>query len=671
MFGERGFFVTLAIILSWASGFPLAARAAQNEPVSSEVLVDLHHDPAVIANRFISIEMSMRDRRVRTISVINRRTGAVSALEGEDFILEFADGRRLSSPEFELTRTAQEAGDGAARRLVVELRHKELVVRVKTELRPSEWWATRWVEVEGGSGRLSRVHLANWEAAEVRGPLEPGNVVETLGYPQGCGQPVYVKDLFLGIAHPGADNLAARGRASCSLPAYQELAARETVRTATLLIGAGEAGGARHAFLGCLLQRRTNPWRMIILVNDWYWKEKSQPLAALRALASIKQETSLPVDSFTLDDGWDFDWDQESGIWGRLNRHRFPQGWNALQMAGRVADIQVSLWFGPIGGYDQREKRVEFGRGMGFEINGDKLCLAGTRYKKHVTESFSDWARRGMDYIKVDGFWPDCRQTNHGHPVGPGGAVAQMDALIEVFATWRQARPDLVIGYTTGSNPSPFWLEHADFVWRGGVDDSHAGAGEPFDQHTTYLDSCLQAHREAQMPIGGFVTFDIVQHRIGGNSDRVFERGFWWLAARTSLHHDWYIQADDLTLERWKMLERAARWAREHEDVFRFGRMIGGDPARGEIYGFAAYDRGHGTLALRNPSGQPKGFDGNLAEILDLPKKDAGETYVLSSVFGLTRAIEGPRRAVDPMHLDLPPFEIAIVEVTRKPADAR
>jgi hypothetical protein len=125
-----------------------------------------------------------------------------------------------------------------------------------------------------------------------------------------------------------------------------------------------------------------------------------------------------------------------------------------------------------------------------------------------------------------------------------------------------------------------------------------------------------------------------------------------------------------MSLERWKMLERAARWARAHQDVFRFGRMIGGDPARGEIYGFAAYDR-HGTLALRNPSAQSKGVDGNLAEILDLPKNEAGETYVLSSVFGQTGAIEGPRRAVDPMHLDLPPFEIAIVEVTRKPADAR
>jgi hypothetical protein len=667
MFGERGLLVTLRIILSAACSLPLAAGFAPNDPGPSQVLVDLARDPLVVANRFISIEMTVHDRHLRTASVVNRRTGAASVLEGEDFILEFAGGGRLTSPEFELRRTMREVGGVGAQRLVVELRHRDLVVRLKTELRQSEWWATRWLEIEGGSGRLSRVCLANWETAEVRGPLEPGNVVQTLGYPQGCGQPVYVKDLFLGIAHPGADNFAAGGRVSCSLPAYQDLKPRKTVRTVPLLIGAGEAGGARRAFLGCLLERRARPWRMMILVNDWYWKDKSRPLTALRALATLKQETRLPVDSFTLDDGWDFDWNGESGIWGRLNRQRFPGGWNALQTAGRGAGIQVSLWFGPIGGYEYRGKRVEFGKSVGFEINGDKLCLAGSRYKKHVIESFSAWARRGMDYVKVDGFWPDCRQADHGHPVGPGGAIAQMDALIEVFAAWRRARPNLVIGYTSGSNPSPFWLEHADFVWRGGADDSHVGAGEPFDQHTTYLDSCLHRHRETEMPIGGFVTFDIVQHRIGGNSDRVFERGFWWLAARTSLHHDWYIQAGDLTLERWRMLERAARWAREHQDVFRFGRMIGGDPAKGEVYGFAAYDHGRGILALRNPSAQAKKFDGNLAELLDLPKKDAGETFVLSGVFGQTEQIEGPRRPVDPIRPDLPPLDIVIVEVTRKP----
>ena len=88
------------------------------------------------------------------------------------------------------------------------------------------------------------------------------------------------------------------------------------------------------------------------------------------------------------------------------------------------------------------------------------------------------------------------------------------------------------------------------------------------------------------------------------SSREAFERGAWWLAARTSLHHDWYVEAGDLTTQQWKLLAQAAKWAKAHEKVFRFGRMIGGDPRKGEVYGFAAFDAGAGTLALRNPSGQ-------------------------------------------------------------------
>jgi hypothetical protein len=45
------------------------------------------------------------------------------------------------------------------------------------------------------------------------------------------------------------------------------------------------------------------------------------------------------------------------------------------------------------------------------------------------------------------------RENDHGHPTGPCSASAQTDVLIEVFAAWRGVRPDLLAGYTSGSNP--------------------------------------------------------------------------------------------------------------------------------------------------------------------------------------------------------------------------
>ena len=169
------------------------------------------------------------------------------------------------------------------------------------------------------------------------------------------------------------------------------------------------------------------------------------------------------------------------------------------------------------------------------------------------------------------------------------------------------------------------------------------------------------------MPMSAFVTFDIVQDRIKGQSDEVFERGAWWLAARTSLHHDWYAQASDLTLERWKILARVARWAKRHEKVFRFSRMVGGDPGRGEIYGFSAYDDGRGTLALRNPGAEARSLEISLADLLGLGDADRRLSFALRGVFGETGRLEGVWPATKSMRVELPPLKIAVLEVG--PAD--
>ncbi|UCE50548.1 MAG: hypothetical protein JSW47_10365, partial [Phycisphaerales bacterium] len=486
-----------------------------------------------VENEHLAIVISTKGNRVQTTYIENRRSGKRLDLDGDDFVLQFDDGSITTSNSLTLTRISKDSDSNAQQRVAFELHGNGIEVRYVTELQNEQWWGSRWLDIRGAAKKLVRVCLARWQCEGAMGSAEKGTVVPSLGYPSGCGQVVYARDLFFAIAHPGAENFVTANGISCSIPAYRSISSEKTIRTPRFVVGAGRQQDAWRSFIRYIDATRPVPGRMFFMVNDWYWKDKSKPLQGLKALVDVKRKSGVPVETFTLDDGWDFDWDEQTKIWGRLNRERFPGAWDALQAAGRAADIDISLWFGPIGGYTYRPRRIEFARKIGFEIYGDKadrgkLCLSGSRYKKHVIESFSHWAARGMDYIKVDGFWPECSVADHGHPVGPGGAIAQMDGLMDVFAAWRKPRPELLIGYTSGSNPSPFWLQHADFLWRGGRDDSHAGQGTPFDRHNTYLDSILQGHRETDMPISAFVTFDIVQDRIRGANDRVFERGFWW-----------------------------------------------------------------------------------------------------------------------------------------------
>lgn len=646
-------------------GCAVCAIAWSSASLASEpVRLDIGPEEAVLSGEHLRLEFTIRGDRVGLRSVHNLRSGCVLELDGSDFRIDLTGGGSRTPSDLRLTRVTDGPAPGGGRRLTLSYEGDGLEVRSTTELRPGRWWATRWLELRGG-GEITRVTLATWTTSGARGPRERGPVLPALGYPTGCGQAVYANDTFVAIAHPGAENLVTTEGAVCSIPDYRSLDASSWLRSPSLWIGAGEEDDAWRALIRAVEATRPVKAGMVCLVNDWYWKDKSRPLDAFRALARIREETGVPIDSFTLDDGWDFDWDEATGLWGRLGRQRFPGGWDALRAVGRPAGIDVSLWFGPIGGYTYRPRRVAFGQTAGYEVYGDKLCLSGSRYGAHVRSSFTEWARRGMDYIKVDGFWPECRAEDHGHPHGPGAAIAHIDSLIGTFRAWREGRPDLRIGYTSGSNPSPFWLPYAGYLWRGGRDDAHAGTGEPFDRHATFIDRCLQAHRMTDLPISALVTFDIVHGRVAAGSAEAFERGCWWLAGRTSLHHDWYVRASDLTADEWRVLARAAHWARRHEAVFRFGRMVGGDPREDEIYGFSAWDGRRGTLALRNPGGTGAALSATLAGLLELPAADRREPLRLRSVYGATASLAGERHPTRELTIELPPLEIALLEVER------
>ena len=62
--------------------------------------------------------------------------------------------------------------------------------------------------------------------------------------------------------------------------------------------------------------------------------------------------------------------------------------------------------------------------------------------------------------------------------------------------------------------------------------------------------------------------------------------------------------------------------------------MIGGNPKKGEVYGFAAFDAGVGTLALRNPSDKQRLFEGRLADLLDLSDAERLRLSTAGRVWG-------------------------------------
>ena len=568
--------------------------------------------------------------------------GREVALGGGPELSLTVDGRRLTDGDLAATGVEEAPG-----RLAWRLEGAGIAVRVVVEADAGAGVVRKWAEVTG-RGRLEHVELDRWPALAAEGPTSTGEPVPYNAGPVGLGQPVFGPGFFAGIEHPMAENLAGAGTGvTLGLPMAADLPAR----TPAAVLGVG----GLEAFWDYLDTLRPNPPRLVALSNNWYHlgeagrMDEATVRAEVEGFAAVAARHRLPLDFVCLDDPWDGEWEAATGLWGRMAPSRFPGGIEALGGG-------IGLWLSPAGGYfDRRTQRVAWAGGHGFEVDGRAglLCTAGRRYRAHLAEAFGRWTAAGVGYWKLDGVRFDCAEVGHGHPVGPGARTAQADAFVDLVAGIRAVRPDAVVAFTIGSHPSPWWLSSVDFVWRGGLDDTTAeGPGTRLDRFDTYLDRCLHAYRPAAaMPVSALVIFSIVESAAAGYRDdasgpRGWARHCWLAAGRGTLHHDLYVAPDSLSEAEWAVLADALAWARSRQHVLARSRMVLGDPAAGEVYGFVARRGDEGTVCLRNPSDRPQPLELDLAGLLGWQEAE------VTPVFG-----RRPGPALDP-------FEVVVLDAT-------
>jgi hypothetical protein len=126
-----------------------------------------------------------------------------------------------------------------------------------------------------------------------------------------------------------------------------------------------------------------------------------------------------------------------------------------------------------------------------------------------------------------------------------------------------------------------------------------------------------------------------------------------------------YVTPQKMTDRNWDDLAEAARWAQANADVLVDTHWVGGDPDQG-AYGWAAWNRRKGILALRNPDSAPRGIAIDVAKAFELPGGAARE-YVLRSPWkedanrpALTLS------AGKAFVFDLQPFEVVVFDATPK-----
>ena len=600
----------------------------------------------------------------------DRLNGKSLDLAGEAFQVTLGDGTVLKSSDFKLAGEPQLetlAADPASPTAARHFAGRQLVARLSA---PDRQLTAEWRVILREGSAYIREELALRAAGqdvlvkdiELFSQKVPG--AATIGTVD--GSPVVAGDFFFGYEHPMAHNtVAADGTVRCGFLRNAVLKDGETL-TQSCVLGVVPDGQLRRGLLAYVERERTHPYRTFLHYNSWFdisWHKfkfnEEQSVNSINFYGrELVQKRGVKLDSFLFDDGWDDNrtlWQFHSG---------FPNGFAPLQAAAAKYDTSIGVWLSPFGGYSHdKEQRLAYGSTQGFETNAGGFSLAGPKYYRRFDEVCLGMVRQfGVNQFKFDGL-------RAGGQAAASGLTRDGDAMLNLVADLRAAKPDIYVNQTTGTWPSPFWLLYVDSTWRGGADCSFRGAGSDRQKWITYRDA--QTYRAVVQagplyPLNAIMLHGIIYatnaNRLTTATDADLTAEIREFFGTGTQLQELYITPALMNEKNWDDLAEAAKWSRANADTLVDTHWVGGDPGKAEVYGWASWSPRRAILTLRNPGAQPATFTGDVAQLFELPA-GAAKTYTLHSPWQSEQ--ERPDltlRAGEPHTFTLQPFAVLVLQ---------
>lgn len=481
------------------------------------------------------------------------------------------------------------------------------------------------------------------------------------------GSPAVAAGAYFGVEHPMSTCAVESGRIRCSLTRTVPVKQGQSF-TVSSVIGVAPPSQMRRAFLQYLERERAHPYRTFLHYNSWYDLGYFTPYDEAAVLdvidaygTQLVEKRGARMDSFLLDDGWD----DRKTLWSFHNG--FPQGFARVKERAAKYGAAPGVWLSPWGGYGKpRDERLAYGKQKGFETNQRGFALSGPVYYGHFRDVCLTMIRDfGVNQFKFDGI---------GRATGTVAASefgSDFEAAIHLIGQLRAEKPDLFVNLTTGTWPSPFWLQHADSIWRGGEDHAFAGVGSWRQKWITYRDADTYkniANGGPLYPLNSLMLHGLIYARHAKNLDTDPSHDFAsevrsYFGTGTQLE-EMYVTPALLSDDDWNVIAETAKWARRNASVLVDTHWIGGDPAKLEVYGWAAWSPDRATLVLRNPSDQPASFTIDLAQALELPA-GAPQRWTARSPWAADTQQPGMTLEVGKAQkIDLRAFEVRTFELT-------
>ncbi|HZY73848.1 MAG TPA: enterotoxin, partial [Edaphobacter sp.] len=455
------------------------------------------------------------------------------------------------------------------------------------------------------------------------------------------GSPIVAGNLFLGFEHPLSQSSVTHHRATAYIDRALPLRAGQSV-TYSLVIGVARAGQMRRDFLAYMERERAHPYRTFLHYNSWYDLGRLNLYDEAGALERIDtfgrelhQKRGVTLDSFLFDDGWD----DHASLWSFNSG--FPEGFTNIRKEAEKYGADPGVWMSPWGGYGSpKTDRLQYGRQQGFEIVDNGFALSGPKYYARFRRICMEMIHNyGVNQFKFDG-------AGNANTVFPGSAFdSDLDAAIHLIGEIRREKPDIYINLTAGTFPSPFWLQYADSVWRGGEDNGVAGVGSYRERWITYRDAETYAEivkKGPLYPLNSLMLHGLIyaklEKELSTDPNHDFRNEIRSYFGTGTQLQEMYITPSLLTEQNWDDLAEAAKWSRSNASVLKDTHWVGGNPASLEVYGWASWSPKKAILTLRNPSDKPQSIRIDPQKVFELPfgaarrftahspwKDDAGE----------------------------------------------
>jgi hypothetical protein len=622
-----------------------------------------------LANHALFIEWTTQNDKFKFTKFEDLLAKQSPPVPAEAFVISFQDGRQFPASQMSIVSppTVEDlAANPNASRLAERISGKRITVTLRE---PSGNISVAWSGIlRDGSNYLrqeitlralsqdipiSEIRLIDWT-------LPAAKVVGTV-----IGSPVVGNDLFAGFEHPLSKCAVSAGVATCALARELPLPANHEVKYSSV-IGVTPPTELRRAFLNYVERERAHPYRTFLHYNSWYdlgYFGKFDQTGALDRInvfgTELNKLRGVTLDSFLFDDGWD----DPKTLW-RFNSG-FPDGFTPVKEATAKYGAAPGIWLSPWGGYGKpHEERIKFGKQQGFETNKDGFALSGPKYYRHFHDVCMEMIRAyAVNQFKIDG-------TGNANQVIPGSAFdSDFDAAINLIQDMRGAQPAIYINLTTGTYPSPFWLQYADSIWRGGDDHSFAGVGSWRQKWITYRDADTYQHvvkAGPLYPLNALMLHGLIYARYAKNLSTDPNHDFTdevrdYFGTGTQLQ-EMYITPSLLTKGNWDTIAEAAKWSRQNADILRDTHWIGGDPAKLEVYGWASWSAEKAILVLRNPSDKSQRFSVDVGQAFEIPE-DAPRQFDAKSPWVNDRSMQAIQmNAGTPNVFSLAPFEVLTLE---------